>query len=285
MDSTGIAYHNSDPYFTVFKIPNWRAVLYKFLSVTLWGSLPSTIQRRISAFYARVYDKPFTKHIIAPYIRYYYSDPNYLDKFYPPEGKSDFGSFQDFFIRRFKKLPINNSPWVWPCEGLLCDLGNVYDLGTTRVKSDLRTVETIFGVAKGSIPETYSFTNVFLHNKNYHRIHAPISGTITRIQHIPGDLIILRPWIYKHNPSLPALRNERYNIDVTDDKGRIWYMSVVGGPAVGTIKLSNSISVGNSVEKLDELALFYLGSTCCMASPETPRNHSKNTFVEVGTTY
>ena len=62
-------------------------------------------------------------------------------------------------------------------------------------------------------------------------------------------------------------------------------MSVVGGPAVGTIKLSNSITVGKSVEKLDELALFYLGSTCCMAAPETPRYHSKNTFVEVGTTY
>lgn len=285
MDSVRIAYHNSDPYFTVFKIPHWRAVLYKFLSVTFWGSLPSTIQRRVSSLYARVYDKPVTKYIIAPYIRFYYSDPNYLDKFYPPEGKSDFDSFQDFFIRRFKKLPINRSPWVWPCEGLLCDLGSVSEFGITRVKSDLRTVETIFGVAKGSIPETYSFTNVFLHNKNYHRIHAPVSGTITRIQHIPGDLIILRPWIYKHNPSLPAFRNERYNIDVTDDKGRIWYMSVVGGPAVGTIKLANSISVGNSVEKLDELALFFLGSTCCMAAPEIPRYHSKNTFVEVGTTY
>ena len=124
-----------------------------------------------------------------------------------------------------------------------------------------------------------------MHNKNYHRIHAPISGTITRIQHVPGDLIILRPWIYKQNPSLPAFRNERYNIDITDDKGRVWYLSVVGDPAVGTIELSKLIQVGNSVEKLDELALFLLGSTCCMAAPEKPKHHCKNTFVEVGTTY
>ena len=285
MDSPGVAYHNSDPYFTVFKIPYWRAVLYKFLSVTFWGSLPSTIQRRVSALYGRVYNKPFTNYIIAPYVRYYYSDPNYLDKFLPPKGKSDFDSFQDFFIRRFKKLPINSNPRVWPCEGLLCDLGNVLELRTSRVKSDLRNLETIFGVKKGKIPASYCFTNVFLHNKNYHRIHAPISGTITRIQHVPGDLIILRPWIYKQNPSLPAFRNERYNIDITDDKGRVWYLSVVGGPAVGTIKLSKLIQVGNSVEKLDELALFLLGSTCCMAAPEKPKYHCKNTFVEVGTTY
>ncbi|UCD61302.1 MAG: phosphatidylserine decarboxylase [Flavobacteriaceae bacterium] len=285
MDSLGVAYHNSDPYFTVFKIPKWRAVLYKFLSVTFWGGLPSTIQRRVSALYSRVYNKPFTKYLIAPYVRYYYRNPNYLDNFFPPEGKNEFDSFQDFFTRRFKKLPTNNNPWVWPCEGLLCDLGRISELGTTRVKSDLRTVETIFGVKKGIMPAAYSFTNVFLHNKNYHRIHAPISGTITRIQHIPGDLIILRPWIYKQNPSLPAFRNERYNIDITDAKGRIWYLSVVGGPAVGTIKLSNLMVLGKRVNKLDELAIFLLGSTCCMAAPEKPRYHSKNTFVEVGSTY
>lgn len=285
MVPSGIAYHNSDPYFTIFKIPQWRADLYKFLSVTFWGSLPGNLQRRISAFYSRVYDKPFTKYLIGPYIRYYYSDPNYQDKFLPPEGKKDFGSFQDFFTRRFKMLPVNKSPWVWPCEGLLCDEGKVYEFGTSKVKSDKRTIETIFGVSKGDIPPIYSFTNVFLHNKNYHRIHAPVNGTITRIQHIPGDLIVLRPWIYKQNPSLPAFRNERYNIDITDNKGRIWYLSIVGGPAVGTIKLPKSIILGNKVGKLDELALFYLGSTCCMAAPEHPQYHCKNTFVEVGATY
>ena len=63
------------------------------------------------------------------------------------------------------------------------------------------------------------------------------------------------------------------------------YLSIVGGPAVGTIKLPKSIVLDSKVEKLDELALFYLGSTCCMAAPEQPMFHCKNTFVEVGATY
>ena len=285
MESEAIAYHTSDPYFTVFKIPQWRADLYKFLSVTFWGSLPGNWQRRLSAFYSGVYDKPFTKYIIGPYIRYYYKDPNYLEKFCPPDGKMNFESFQDFFIRRFKKLPENNISQVWPCEGLLCDEGKVSEIDTIKVKNDIRTVETIFGIDQGGIPATYNFTNVFLHNKNYHRIHAPTNGIVTRIQHIPGDLIILRPWIYKQNPSLPAFRNERYNIDITDTEGRIWYLSIVGGPAVGTIKLPAVICVGKEVKKLDELALFYLGSTCCMAAPERPKYHRKNTFVDVGAPY
>jgi len=281
----GIAYHNSDPYFTVYSIPAWRARLYSFLSVEVWGNLPSTLQRKISAVYARLYNKPFSKWIIKPYVRYFYSDKNYLDHFVPPGGKVEFETFQDFFVRRFKKPPVNKEPWVWPCEGLLCDENRVGKMTVSNVKNDLRSVHTIFGLTAETIPADYTFTNVFLHNKNYHRIHAPIDGKVTRIQHVPGDLIILRPWIYKQDPSLPAFRNERYNIDITDNRGRIWYMSIVGGPAVGTIELGEGITLGKEVKKLEEIALFYLGSTCCMAAPLAPRVHGKNSFVEVGATY
>lgn len=275
----------SDPSFTVFKVPHWRAYFYKFLSVSVWGAIPSNLQRTISAWYAAFYNTKASKRIIAPYVRLNYTDKDYLKKFKPPFGKSSFDTFQDFFTREFKKLPINESNSVWPCEGLLCEEGKVESIKNAHVKCDTKTVDTVFGLKMNSIPKNYSFTNVFLHNKNYHRIHAPINGTITRIQHVPGDLIVLRPWIYKQNPSLPAFRNERYNIDITDSEGKIWYLSIVGGPAVGTIKLNKEIIEGAKVEKLNELALFHLGSTCCMAAPTTPRFHSKNTFVEVGTTY
>jgi len=275
----------SDAHFTVFKVPKWRATFYQFLSVYLWGNLPSTLQRKISAVYSSMYTKPFSKKMIGPYLKLNYSDKNYLQKFKPPNGKHDFMNFQDFFTREYKQLPKNVSPYIWPCEGLLCDAGSAMAIGSSSVKGDQRTVETIFHVDGSAIPENYYFTNVFLHNKNYHRIHAPVSGTICRIDHLPGDLVILRPWIYKQNPSLPALRNERYNIDILDELGRTWYLSIVGGPAVGTIAIPHHIKVGAPVEKLEEIALFYLGSTCCMAAPEAPRYHSKNSFVQVGATY
>lgn len=280
-----VSNYYSDPSFTVFNVPNWRAKFYKFLSVSVWGNLPSNIQRNLSAWYSSFYEKPVSKRIIKPYIRMNYSDKNYLEKFKPPNGKTDFDCFQDFFIREFKSLPETESSFVWPCEGLLCDADKIHNLGMVHVKCDIRTVSTVFGLEEGQIPSSYSFTNVFLHNKNYHRIHSPIDGTITRIQHVPGDLVVLRPWIYKNNPSLPAFRNERYNIDILDKNGKTWYLSIVGGPAVGTIELATDISVGASVTKLQKLSLFYLGSTCCMAAPIPPRYHSKNTFVEVGIPY
>ena len=275
----------SDPTFKVFKVPRWRAYFYSFLSTKLWGNIPGDLQRKISAKYASLYTKSFSKYIIRPYLLLNYSDKNYLQKFKPPNQKESFNTFQDFFTREFRITPKNPSPWVWPCEGLLCDSDKVANIDAVKVKCDTRSVDTVFGTEENPIPNNYSFTNVFLHNKNYHRIHAPTNGEITRIQHIPGDLVVLRPWIYTENPSLPAFRNERYNIDITDELGRTWYLSIVGGPAVGTIELPKNIKVGEKIEKLSEIALFYLGSTCCMAAPIVPRFHQKNTFVEVGASY
>ena len=277
--------HYSDPTFTVFKVPKWRAYFYQFLSITVWGNLPSNLQRSVSKWYASVYNKPISKYFISPYIKINYTDSNYLEKFKPPFEKCDFECFQDFFIREFKEIPKTGSEWVWPCEGLLCEEGKLHQIQAAQVKCDTRHVATVFGLKEGVIPANYTFTNVFLHNKNYHRIHSPVDGTITRIQHVPGDLVVLRPWIYKQDPSLPAFRNERYNVDITDDLGRTWYLSIVGGPAVGTIELNEKVQCGNSIGKLDQLALFYLGSTCCMAAPRPPQFHKKNTFVAVGMRY
>ena len=121
MSLQGVAYRSADPYFTVYSIPNWRARLYQFLSVDLWGNLPSDVQRRISSIYARNYNKAYTKWIIKPYVKHYYKEKDYLKGFVPPDGKDEFESFQDFFIRKFKNLPENDAASVWPCEGLLCD--------------------------------------------------------------------------------------------------------------------------------------------------------------------
>lgn len=275
----------ADVHFTIFKVPEWRAAMYKFLSVAIWGGLPSPIQRKLSAWYSAFYTKPYSKKIIGPYLKMNYTDTNYIENFKPPHGKKEFENFQDFFTREFRQLPHNASAYVWPCEGLLCDMGSVVATPISKVKADKRSIEAIFQASEPSIPQDYFFTNVFLHNKNYHRIHAPVSGTLSRIQHVPGDLVVLRPWIYKQDPSLPALRNERYNIDIIDAQGRTWYLSIVGGPAVGTIVLPKKIAVGAEVQKLEEIAIFYLGSTCCMAAPEAPRHHSKNSFVHVGATY
>ncbi len=253
----------------------------RFFSLNLWGGLPSAWQRSISRFYARLYIKSYSRHIIGPYCKLNYDDPSYLSQFKPASGNSTYQNFQDFFTRVFKEPLKINSDAAWPCEGLLCEYGKVNETKLVHVKGQKRHLRNIFGALGNAIPDDYYFSNVFLHNNNYHRIHSPVRGTVRQIEHIPGDLVVLRPWIY-NDPSLPALRNERINVDIESEKGDHWFLSIVGGPAVGTIVMAQGLAVGVMVAIGEELGTFLLGSTCCIASPLPVKNASLGQQVAVG---
>lgn len=258
--------------------------IYRFASLGLWGNLPAAIQRRISKLYASIYDKPFTRHIIKPYCYFNYKDSTYLDQFISETGSDCYSSFQDFFTRIYKEIPKIESNQIWPCEGLICDSGKISELAEINVKGDIRNVRSIFGRFGLDIPQSYFFTNIFLHNNNYHRIHMPTKGVIRDIEKIPGDLVLLRPWIYKNAPSLPAMRNERVNIKIEVEKDTFWYLSIVGGPAVGSIILNCNATIGSELAIADELGKFLLGSTCCIAAP-LPSKRRVNNRVSLGDKY
>ncbi len=258
--------------------------LYRFVSLRLWGNLPSKYQRKISEIYTSLYNKSFSRLIISPYCKYNNLDDDYLHQFKPASGGDNYISFQDFFTRVYKEPLKIDHPYIWPCEGLLCDYGRVEELEPINVKGDRRNIKTIFGEVGDQIEDDYYFSNVFLHNNNYHRIHSPVSGTIQSIEHIEGDLVLLRPWVYKNDPSLPAMRNERVNITIKDYNNRKWFLSIEGGPAVGTIELPDNIKLGQSVEIGEECAKFLLGSTLCMATPQ-PTSTPINSTVYVANRY
>ena len=93
---------------------------------------------------------------------------------------------------------------------------------------------------------------------------------------------MLRPWLNGSQPSAPAFVNERLNIRIEDRHGRAWFVSAVGGPAVKTIQLANNLSVGSSIGVAEELAVFSLGSTCCVAAPIVPRALPVGCEIRVG---
>ena len=118
------------------------------------------------------------------------------------------------------------------------------------------------------IPDEHYFCNIFLHNNDYHRIHCPVNGTVEECERIEGELVVLRPWIHKDAPSLPAFRNERVNLRIRE-KGseRPWFLSIVGGPAVAGIRMHERTEKGDAFTAGEELGTFLLGSTLCMAAP------------------
>jgi phosphatidylserine decarboxylase len=236
----------------------------------LWGSLRPARQLLVSRFVSRFYESSLSAWMIRPYCKFHYGDSQYSKRFKPGREAARYRNFQDFFMRELTNVPSVGNAAVWPCEGHLCDRGQVAEFPLVRVKGERRKISVVFGRDEESIPHDYHFSNVFLHNKHYHHIHAPISGRVSRVQHIPGELLLLRPWAYPGRPSVPALTNERINVDIEDRKGRTWMLSIVGGPLVATIILDALVHPGSIVQSGQKLASFALGSTCCMISPIPP---------------
>ncbi len=255
--------------------------LVGLISERVWGSFSRSIHLATSWALAQIYETRLSRFFIQPYCWWQYGDRHYYKRFKPGRGRTDYHSFQDFFTREFKQEIAIRTSEAWPCEGLLCDLGQMGKLGPVSVKGETRHPRIIFGEAGDQIPDDYYFANVFLHNNNYHHIHSPVSGKVSRIEHIDGELLFLRPWAYPDRPSLPALCNERVNIDLIDDAGRPWYVSIIGGPLVATIELAEKMKLGARFIIGERLGGFLLGSTCCIAAPLSP-SKPVNQRVAVG---
>lgn len=254
--------------------------LLRVFSVHFWGTLPASFQRKSSAVYAKLYDKTWSRHFIRIYCRFNKLSSAYLSRFRPASGGKEYQSFQDFFIRKLKEKPQPEDEPVWPCEGMLCEHGRIEELPCVRVKGQECSPRTIFGNLGEWIPSEHHFANIFLHNKDYHRIHSPVSGRILEMEHVRGELLLLRPWIYPEKPSLPAFRNERVNLMLEDLEKRPYFLSIVGGPAVGGIHMEKE--KGAELEPAEELGTFLLGSTCCIAMPRPVENASLGERVEMG---
>lgn len=257
-------------------------MLLKFFALSFWNRLSDQAHKLHSQIFSQIFISKVSRLIILPYCLIYGLSDDDLNYFVPESGAAEYTSFGDFFKRKFKSFPESKSEFIWPCEGYVCDWGYFSDKMITDVKGSQISPRDIF-YAKNFIPENYFFTNIFLHNHNYHRVHSPISGKITHIESIAGGLSFLRPWLYKRDQvSWPALKNERLNIEITDSQNRVWYLSMVGGFGVGTIKLNPHAFLQAEVKVGEELGWFELGSTVCLATPIPIKIDQYLQLIQVG---
>jgi phosphatidylserine decarboxylase len=114
---------------------------------------------------------------------------------------------------------------------------------------------------------------VYLSPRDYHRVHAPVSGVIRRIRSIPGDYYPVNTVGMRHIPRL-FCRNRRVAIEIDshdDCPGRVTVVMVVA-MIVGRITTvgidARDVPFGDHtfdpplrVARGDEIGVFHLGST------------------------
>ena len=250
-----------------------------------WTALPRSMRFVLSRLDGWLFAMAWTRALIKPYCHWQFGGTAVLARYQPGSGSEHYHSFQDFFTRRLRALPLITSAMIWPCDGILCD---IVELDSSEqvvaVKGESLPLRRVFGAAAANIPTGYFYTNVFLHNRDYHRVHSPVAGRIVAIEHIRGDLLLLRPWLNPGAPSRPAITNERVIISLKAEDGHMWYLAIVGGPGVATIKLHLETRVDGLMATGQEVAWFEIGSTCCVAAPVPPRGQVPG-HVQFGNPY
>jgi phosphatidylserine decarboxylase len=125
---------------------------------------------------------------------------------------SSYATFNEFFTRPLKAgaRPLAQADYICPVDGAISQFGRIEKDQIFQAKGHAYTTTALVGgdAALAAQFEEGEFATIYLSPKDYHRIHMPIAGTLTRMMYVPGDLFSVNPTTARGVPGLFA-RNER----------------------------------------------------------------------------
>ncbi|MCC7542812.1 MAG: phosphatidylserine decarboxylase, partial [Deltaproteobacteria bacterium] len=162
-----------------------------------------------------------------------------------------------------------------PCDGKVLDRGPVDMGGTLRIKGRLYRAGDLAGERHAEKYDGGDFAVIYLSPRDYHRVHAPASGRLVALEHVPGLLLPVNALGVRLVPQLFA-RNERLAFHFETDLFGPICLVMVGAVGVGRITVpfddlttnrangsptTRRFEPARSVARGDEIGTFHLGST------------------------
>ena len=200
---------------------------------------------------------------------------------------NSYATFNDFFTRALKPGArfITEAELICPVDGAISQFGAIDIDQIFQAKGHSYSTTALVG-GDATLAAQFkhgSFATLYLSPKDYHRIHMPCDGRLTRMIYVPGDLFSVNPTTARGVPGLFA-RNERVVCVFDTDKGP-YVLVLVGATIVGSmatvwqgqINPPRSTEVREwryddeliSLRQGDEMGRFMLGSTVVMLFPES----------------
>ncbi|WIG97283.1 archaetidylserine decarboxylase [Myxococcus sp. SDU36] len=187
-------------------------------------------------------------------------------------------TFAQFFTRGLKPglrpVDAGEQVVVSPVDGRVSQVGYSDHGRCLQAKGIEYTVDELLGDAEAARPfHGGAWTTIYLSPRDYHRIHAPLGGTITGYAYIPGEFWPVNPASVKNKQSLFCV-NERLVTYLDTVAGKCAVVKV-GATCVSRIKAAydevtthtgqpgkvHRYGAAMPVEKGGELGRFEMGST------------------------
>jgi phosphatidylserine decarboxylase len=222
-----------------------------------------------------------TTRLIGWFIRRY--GVNMLEAANP--DPASYRTFNEFFSRALKEevRPLASAELICPVDGAISQFGPMLGGQLFQAKGHTYSSVAMVGgdAALASRFDGGSFATLYLSPKDYHRIHMPCNGRLSRMIHVPGSLFSVNPTTARGVPGLFA-RNERVVCVFESDQGPFVLIlvgaTIVGSMATvwhGVVNPPRSAKVRewryeeHSVElqQGQEMGRFLLGSTVVMMFP------------------
>jgi phosphatidylserine decarboxylase len=198
---------------------------------------------------------------------------------------TSYPTFNEFFTRALKPgaRPIATADLICPVDGAISQFGAIEHDQIFQAKGHHYSTTALVGgdAALAARFENGSFATLYLSPRDYHRIHMPCDGRLTRMIHVPGDLFSVNPVTARGVSGLFA-RNERVvcvfdtprgpfvlalvGATIVGSMATVWH-GVVSPPRPNDVREWTYTSDDVNLAKGAEMGRFQLGSTVVMLFP------------------
>jgi phosphatidylserine decarboxylase len=199
---------------------------------------------------------------------------------------ASYASFNEFFTRPLREgaRPLAMTDFICPVDGAISQFGAIERDQIFQAKGHSYSTAALVGGDRELAArfEDGSFATLYLSPRDYHRIHMPCDGRLTRMIYVPGALFSVNPTTARGVPGLFA-RNERVvcvfdsphgpfvltlvGATIVGSMATVWH-GVVNPPRPGHVREWSYAEPQIAFRQGDEMGRFLLGSTVVMLFPK-----------------
>ena len=200
---------------------------------------------------------------------------------------TSYASYNEFFTRALRSdvRPLAATDFVSPVDGAISQFGAITQDQIFQAKGHHYSTTALVGGDRELAAqfENGVFATLYLSPKDYHRIHMPCDGHLTRMIYVPGELYSVNPTTARGVPGLFA-RNERVvcvfasshgpfvltlvGATIVGSMSTVWH-GVVNPPRTGVVREWRYDDQHIVLKKGEEMGRFLLGSTVVMLFPKS----------------